>query len=503
MLFNGKDSYYFHEMAVKFKEKYGVSKFGGLVQGRGPYKFLKEQDDIDYQHLGLFQDIWNEYKNEEINYDYLDRIEKEYGIPFLWLLVYPERNLFFDRDISVFINSFHSYTHEDALKLLQVFFKYITKTIEDFRPDCIIMDNVSTMPHYILYQVAKKNNIPTLMHGYTRISNLFFVGDGPFEGFNKIHEIYGQIVKGDYQSPFEKKARDFLNEYRMTQIKPEYIVYKEKSDKEFFTLKHQLWRVSRIFHYAKEYYGGDYKDDYVFRDKHPLRAAYEEFKKLARKKIYKIERLFEKPDYNEKYVFFPLHFDPELATTVMAPFYINQVTVIEAIAKSIPVNYKLYVKDHPRMYAKGLRPIRFYKRLLKIPNVKVIDPAVGSYEILKNCQMVATITGTAGWEALLLKKPVITFGRPIYSALSMVEKTGDFEKLPYLIENMLNNFRYDEEELIAFVSAIMEASFPLDRSGLFRATHLPSGERGKILRTHQELEKLVDAFASEMGLINK
>jgi hypothetical protein len=502
MLFNGNDSYYFHEMAVKFKERYGVEEFSGLVQGRGPYKFLKNQKDISYKHLGLFQDIFNDYKHEEIEYDYLDKIEKEYGNPFLWLFVYPERNVIFDRDISVYMNSFQKYTHEDILKLLQVFFKYIVNIVEELSPDYIIMDNVSSMPHYILYSVAKKNNIPTLMLSYTRISNLYIVGDNPFDEFNKIFEIYKRIRKGEYKSPFEKKAKDFLGEYRKSHIKPEYLEALEKKDKKFFSIRHQLWRMGRILHYAKEYYIGDYKDDYVFKNKHPFRATYEEFKKLARKKIYRIEGLFEKPNYNEKYVFFPLHFDPELATTVMAPFYVNQLHVIEAIAKSMPVTYKLYVKDHPRMYAKGLRPIRFYKKLLEIPNVKLIDPAMNSYEIIKHCQLVITITGTAGWEALLLKKPVITFGKPIYSRLSMVKKVGDFEKLPYLIEDMLNNYVYDEEEVVAFISAIMEASFPLDRSSLLEASNLPLDKCLTFLRTHPELEKLVNAFASEMGMKN-
>jgi hypothetical protein len=500
MLFNGNDSYYFHEMAIKFKEKYGVTEFAGLVQGKRPYKFLKEQTDIKYESLGLWQDIWNSYENEEIDYDYLNKVEKEYGNPFLWLLVYPDRNLFFDRDISVYINSFHKYSHEDALKLLQVFFKYITNAIEDFNPDCIILDNVSSMTHYILYQVAKRKDIPILMLEYTRIGDRYIIVDGPFEGFNKVFELSEQILKGEHESPFKREAIDFLDEYRQRQIKPEYLAAAERRYKEFFTLRNQMRRILRIFHYAKEYYFGDYKDDYIFKNKNPLRASYEEIKKLLRRKLYHVYGFFEKPDYSEDFIFFPLHFDPELATTVMAPFYINQITVIEALAKSIPVTFKLYVKDHPSMYPKGLRPIVFYKRLCKIPNVKLIDPRISSYDLLRNCKGVATITGTAGWEALMLKKPVIAFGKSIYSKLNMVKKAGNFEELPMLVREMLDDYEHNEEELIAFVTALFELSFPLDRAGLFKASNQYLTKGADIVRNHPELEKVVDRFAAEMGL---
>lgn len=503
MLFNGNDSYYFHEMAIKFRDKYGVNEFAGLVQGRGPYEFLKEQNDINYQPLGLWQDIFNTYKYVEIDYEYLNKVEKEYGNPFLWLLVYPDRNLFFDRDLTAYINSFHKYTHEDALKLLQVFFKYIIKTIEDFQPDYVMMDNVSTMPHYILYQVAKKKNIPTLMLEYTRISNRYIIVDGPFEGFNKVLNLFEEILKREYKSPFEREAIDLVEEYRRRQIKPEYLITAERSYKEFFSLRNQMRRIFRTFHYAREYYFGNYRDDYIFKNKNPLRASYEEIKKLLRKKLYNIYGFFEKPNYNEDFIFFPLHFDPELATTVMAPYYINQITVIEALAKSIPVTFKLYVKEHPSMYPKGLRPIIFYERLRKIPNVKLIDPRVNSYELMKNCKGVVTITGTAGWEALMLRKPLITFGEPVYSKLSMVEKVNDIEKLPFLVKKMLDDHKHNEEELIAYVSALFELSFPLDRSEILRATNRYLEKGTHVLRDNPELEKLTDKFAKEMGLEEK
>ena len=50
---------------------------------------------------------------------------------------------------------------------------------------------------------------------------------------------------------------------------------------------------------------------------------------------------------DEKYVYFPLQFEPERTILISAPYYTNQLELIKNIARSIPVDYFLYVKEHP------------------------------------------------------------------------------------------------------------------------------------------------------------
>ena len=49
---------------------------------------------------------------------------------------------------------------------------------------------------------------------------------------------------------------------------------------------------------------------------------------------------------------------------------IYQAFVVETISKNIPSNYKLYVKEHPAMFASHARKIDFYKRITLLPNLE-------------------------------------------------------------------------------------------------------------------------------------
>jgi len=191
------------------------------------------------------------------------------------------------------------------------------------------------------------------------------------------------------------------------------------------------------------------------------------------------------------FVYFPLHLQPEATTAIRAPFYLNQVALVENIAKSIPVDMKLYVKEHPAMA--GKRDSRYYHEIRKIPNVRLIDASVSSHALIKNSSLVATITGTVGWEALLMKKPVITFGHVFYNAMDSVRKCKNITDLPYMVKNAMGGHKHDERELVDFVSAIIENSFGAGLNVFW------SKDRQKYIES-EETYALIDALAKELEL---
>ena len=200
-------------------------------------------------------------------------------------------------------------------------------------------------------------------------------------------------------------------------------------------------------------------------------------------------------EFNEKdeYAFYPLQLDPEAASMMLAPFYTDQLWLIKQIARSLPINYKLYIKEHPAMF--GYRPRCFYKELKKIPNVKIVKPSLSSFDLIKNAKLIATITGTAGWEAMLMKKPIITFGNVFYNKLSMAKQCKTMEDLPYLVKNQIENFRYDEKELINFITAIFQESAEVDLTQIW---DIEGGS--KMEKKEQKLVPLVDLIAKKLDL---
>ena len=55
-----------------------------------------------------------------------------------------------------------------------------------------------------------------------------------------------------------------------------------------------------------------------------------------------------------------------------APFFTNQLEIIRNVAKSLPIGYKLFVKEQAAMVTRSWRSIDWYKQLAKIPNVVLI-----------------------------------------------------------------------------------------------------------------------------------
>jgi hypothetical protein len=143
-----------------------------------------------------------------------------------------------------------------------------------------------------------------------------------------------------------------------------------------------------------------------------------------------------------------------------APHYTNQLELIKQAARALPVGMRLYVKEHPVMV--GYRPRKYYKEIKKIPNVRLIKPSYYGPDIVKKSKMIIAITSTSGWEGALLGKPVITFGDIYYNILPSVRRCDSFEKLPYLVKEILEKSGCDEKTLINYISALMEDSVPAD-----------------------------------------
>jgi len=137
-------------------------------------------------------------------------------------------------------------------------------------------------------------------------------------------------------------------------------------------------------------------------------------------------------------------------------------------AKSLPVGYILYVKDHPGMSFKAGpgRTISFYNQIIDLPNVKLLHPEVSQDEILKSCSLVITINGTTGLEAAFYGKPALTLVETLYSHLPSVITIKTPEDLPHAIIQALEK-KVEPSSLEEFVNFIEANSFEIDRKLLY------------------------------------
>ncbi len=176
--------------------------------------------------------------------------------------------------------------------------------------------------------------------------------------------------------------------------------------------------------------------------------------------------LYEAPRQDEPFAYYPLHTEPEIATLLLAPYYTDQRAVIRAAARALPADMMLYVKEHPEMV--GYRTREYYREIAKIPNVRLINPAVPGSTLARQAAITITITGTSGWESCIFGKPVIAFGDVFFNDLSSAARCRLLEELPYLVKEYLEKTP-PEKELEAYVCAIMEDSVAVNYLDMWNA----------------------------------
>lgn len=142
------------------------------------------------------------------------------------------------------------------------------------------------------------------------------------------------------------------------------------------------------------------------------RVAAAKLRNLVR---YRREVRFDAFDPKARFYFYPLHLEPEAVVLYHAHgIYANQIKLIQNVAAQLPPGVMLYVKDHPHDH--GYRSVDDYLALKRIPNIRLLNSSVSGKEVTAHSLGVVTLTGTAGFEAMLLGKRVFTFGKTFYSS---------------------------------------------------------------------------------------
>lgn len=165
----------------------------------------------------------------------------------------------------------------------------------------------------------------------------------------------------------------------------------------------------------------------------------------------------------QRYVFFPLHTEPETALQGLSPEYFYQLSCIAAIARDLPAGVLLAVKD--TYFSLGFRPRDFYDQIREFKNVVLLDTMILGPAVIRGAEAVVTITGTGGFEATVQGKPVVLFGRHnIYDMLPHVRVIRDEADLkPTLASFLASGFDADaaRREGARFLAALLSESFDL------------------------------------------
>lgn len=217
------------------------------------------------------------------------------------------------------------------------------------------------------------------------------------------------------------------------------------------TARHAWWNLRR-YEKAKGYY-------YLENMKYFYRY-WRDYKKLCRLATATLDDLAGK-----KFVFFPLHIEPETALHGLSPEYFYQLALIAAVSRDLPAGTFLAVKE--AYGAVGRRPDNFYRQISDLKNVVLLDTWEIGFDCARKADAVITICGTAGMEGAVSGTPVIAFGKHnIYNFLPLVTVVNDESNLAKNLSDALDD-SFDKEAAIAvgrrFLEAIVACSFDMGK----------------------------------------
>ena len=428
-------------LAYALQRSYDCEMYAITEVTERPRPFFQNQKLVNFKKIWFLHDEIKS-KSSKIDLEYLAQFEKKYKVN-LWQLVQNER-------IFLYYDYFHKFSSEEILNILEHecrFFEYI---LDEIKPD-FFFTKISSFHHLeLFYQMCKNSGVKTQVLTYGILGQRCLIAQDPtkLDYVEKLNNLKGENQNfNDIENYLH--SFDLAKQLHNKIINPgSAIVELLKPAKEFF-----LHSDSKNIKTHYTYYGRT-KLKVFF---HFLNINLKErFRGLFINKNLKMEL-----KKSESFVYYPLSTELERSLLIGAPFYINQIEVIKWIAKSLPINFKLYVKEHPAQIKRGWRSSADYKEIMNIPNVVLIHPSFSNEYLYKNCSLLVTIVGSAGFEAASYGKPVITFVDTIYSILPYVHTVKNLQELPKLIRESLTE-KIEPADMDRYISLLEKNTSKFD-----------------------------------------
>jgi hypothetical protein len=402
-----------------------------------PKKFFQEQKLVPFKKTWYFHDHINSKKKADL--EYLSTFEKKYNID-LWKLAINERLFyrFFD---------FHKFTRDEILSIDEDACRLFESVLDEVKPDYIITKEPVLHHLEIFYELCRARGIKVLMLSIPKI------------GFRCMISDQSQRISNSIKLDGSQSKNRSLEELKL--FLDTHSPYKQIKN---FDIRKKFLNEMKILNNFNHM---DSDNNYTNFGRTKFKVFVHSLKSLLKEKYrrsFMDKNLVKSIDFDSKFVYFPLGVDSGKEILISAPFFTNQIEVIRHIAKSLPIGYVLYVKEHPSSVIDDWRNISEYREIMNIPNVKLLHPYVNSQKLFENCQLVITISGSAGLEAAFYEKNAIVFSKQDYEILPSVFPIESISELPNLIKKAINTKTF-VNDLERYVEILEKNTFEFDWFG--------------------------------------
>ena len=452
---------YFIELSKLLKNDYEITC---LVYGYKNYLKVKENKKI-FNEIYCYEKLVNLFYSNKKNIDFNKLISVEKNLESLWKLLYTDRQLldyFFDVDYGD-----DKLNYNELLNFAIHWIDFFEKIFSSNEYKYLISYSTASFPGVLSVKIAEKYNV----------ENLCFKTIGIPDRFSILDDLNDKFLVPEKNIQNNQWSQNFYNRFNDNN-KPNWV---KQTKRKSFLKKIFLLINNNIYE----------KKVFEFIDNN--RAAYlnhtlfKIFKLKIKKTLRKLKYHFiKKETFNSisfKYIFFPLHVEPESNLMVKNILSTDQLSVLENISKLCPINLKIIVKDHPNQ---PIRNADYYNRIKKIPNVVLVDSSINSRKLIRNSEAVFCISGTSVVETILIGKKLLVFGNNIIVNNFFPELKCNYSDFR---EKISSNYLPDKQKVLNMLSYLKDISTDLDSSILFENV-----DAKKVAQRFFELFKRVDEY---------
>lgn len=428
------------------------------------HELILNQPDIKYEMIINNDEVMEDPKKylngEKIS---LEKICEDLNIDSIWPIVYTMRNHVKSYKDKYYYGFKQNVPDEEIIDFVTAVYKYIRTFFNEFKPDVIISPNFVSLPHIMFNLYAKNRGIKIFALTDCKVSGKYIFSENYFDDKGLFYERIDELNSGNAKSENAEKAKKYISEFRDKFKNPSYV--KTETEKTLWQkIRHELLPFYQIWMWYTRPQKDFLKTTGITIDYRPPRIILRDF--YCNKKYKRWARNFKYHPFEkiEKFVYFPLQFQPEATIDVVAPFASNQIETARQVAMSLPNDYTLVVKEHPAMI--GLRPPSYLEKIARTVNIKLIDYRIRNEEVMKKADLIISPGSTTLAEAAFLKKPAIQLGN-LGTTLKLpnVFKHTDMTTLSLKIKEVLKIKLGDKEyekRLENFVASAYDTSLSTD-----------------------------------------
>ncbi|MFA4833301.1 MAG: hypothetical protein WC619_00460 [Patescibacteria group bacterium] len=403
-----------------------------------------------------------------------DLIEKLYGVESIILTMMNKR--------------YDKMCVDERRHLYYNMLQYWRGIIEKYKPEVIIFAAIPhTIFNYLVYELAIFFGIKTIIIETTWVRERSLIYNDFWQGNNNLQQ---ELKNNKGKNFLLTDLSDDLKEYYQLQTSryhdatPQYM----KEIKMKYSINKLIFFKARIIIRSLK--------DLTILKKVPLY-----FIKLFGQNIRKEYRSVQKKsNLAKKFIYVPLNYQPERTTSPQGGIFVDQILMVEILSAALPPDWVIYAKEHPyQLLARGLnfsssRYPGYYRKIAKLKNVELIPVETNTYTLIDKSQAVATVTGTAGWEAILRSKPAITFGYPWYQDYPGVLKVNNVESCKKALQKVKDGFKIEQQQVINYLKSF-------DRASIYGYVDVGVVENPQITK-QESIKNITQAILEEMEKIH-